>query len=218
MCVGKSQHAVSGFHYGAAGDREWVCFVLPQQQTLFHITISFSRKEKMKDFSRCRKCCQIYLRSRPIWISDASLAGRRGGCLSLGTLALQWGWQPQSSSLWKGPEFSEEGGHGGTKECLDVLDKGIPRRRKLHRSSSLLLVTPLLVHGCHYLTWCEPTAGSLWSLYQDKEGKESLTSWPLYTELSRFTAALTYCSFLSTEYVLSVQCCVLALANISVIH
>lgn len=64
----------------------------------------------------------------------------------------------------------------------------------------------------HYLTWCEPAVGSLWSSYQDKEGKESLLD--LYIlKLSRFTAALTYCSFLSREYVLSVQCCVRCLGK-----
>lgn len=52
-------------------------------------------------------------------------------------------------------------------------------------------------------------AGSLWSLCQDKEGKESLLLLDLcILKLSRFIAALTYCSFLSTEYVLTVQCCV----------
>lgn len=60
---------------------------------------------------------------------------------------------------------------------LGCARKRHPKEEEVaQRSSSLLLVTPLLVHGCHYLTWCEPTAGSLWSLYQGKEGKESLTS------------------------------------------
>lgn len=102
--------------------------------------------------------------------------GREDGCLSLGTLALQQGWQPQNSSLRKGPEFREEEGHAGTKECFGVLEKGILRRRKSRRDPGLCSWSLLcwFMDANHYLTWCEPAAGSLSSLYQDKEGKESL--------------------------------------------
>lgn len=95
---------------------------------------------------------------------------------------------------------------------LGCARKGILRRTKSCRDPVLCSWSLLcwFMDANHCLTWCEPAPGSLWrSLYQDKEGKESLSLLDLcILKLSRFIAALTYCSFLSTEYVLSVQCCV----------
>lgn len=93
--------------------------------------------------------------------------------------------------------------------------KGLLRRRKSCRDPVLcswsLLCWFMDANQC--LTWCEPAVGSLWSLYQDKAGKESLLLDLRILKLSRFIAALTCCSFLSTECVFSAQCCVCCLGK-----
>jgi len=61
-----------------------------------------------------------------------------------------------------------------------------------------------------YLSWCKHAVGSVQGLYWAKEEKERVAHClaSVYFKFSRFFAALTYCFYFGTEYVLSVQCSV----------
>lgn len=98
---------------------------------------------------------------------------------------------------------------------LGVLEKGILRRRKLCREPVLCSWT--LLCGSWMPATISPAVNLLWDPcgvhVRVRKGKSLSLLDLCVLELSRFTAALTCCSFLSTEYALSVQFCVRCLGK-----
>lgn len=101
---------------------------------------------------------------------------------------------------WKGPKLQwGREDREDLDEGLDMLERGIPRRRwcggTVLYSWSVLLG---FMDAKQYLTWCEHAAGSYRICVGAKEenGAVSHCLTPGYLKISRFIAALTCCFFL----------------------
>lgn len=209
--VRKSQHAVSGFHYGAAGEREWVCFVIPQQQILFHFTIFiFHKRRKRKTSQVIENVVRFVFDPGPFELQAHLWQG--GWVFVIGNIssALRLAGPKfiplERARVWWGRRIKE------FLMCWKKVSQGGGSHAEMHSF--------VLGRSC-VGSWMPTTTSPGVNLLQDPCGvciriRKGKSLWLLdlcILKLSRFIAALTCCSFLSTEYVFSAQCRVCCLGK-----